>query len=86
MGGQGEVEEGERGMMEMTWGGEHPIHHHTDDVLWNCTPETYAILLTNGTRYVIAYLLCHSLMLWPPFPSPYLFALPELTSPDSESL
>ena len=28
--------------------GEHTIQY-TDDGLWNCTPETYAILLTNVT-------------------------------------
>ena len=26
-----------------TWGGEHTLQH-TDDVLQNCTPETYVIL------------------------------------------
>ena len=29
-------------------GGEHTIQY-TDDVLQNCTPETYIILLTNAT-------------------------------------
>ena len=33
---------------DFTWGGEHTIEH-TDDVLQNCTPETYMILLTNVT-------------------------------------
>ena len=32
----------------MTWGGEHTVQH-TDDVLENCTGETYIILLTNVT-------------------------------------
>ena len=31
---------------DLTWGGEHTIQY-TDDVLYNCTPETYIILLTN---------------------------------------
>ena len=33
---------------ELTWGGEHTIQH-TDDVFYNCTPETYVILLTDVT-------------------------------------
>ena len=33
---------------DLTWGGEHTVQC-TDDVLWNCTPETYIILLTNVT-------------------------------------
>ena len=33
---------------DLTWGGEH-ITQYTDDVLWNCTPETNIILLTNVT-------------------------------------
>ena len=33
---------------DLTWGGEHTIQY-TDDVLYNCTPETYIILLTNVT-------------------------------------
>ena len=33
---------------DLTWGGEHTIQY-TDDVLENCTPETYIILLTNVT-------------------------------------
>ena len=31
-----------------TWGDEHTIQY-TDDVLYNCTPETYIILLTTAT-------------------------------------
>ena len=31
---------------DLTWGGEHTIQH-TDDVLKNCAPETYMILLTS---------------------------------------
>lgn len=31
---------------DLIWGGEHPIQY-TDNVLYNCTPETYMILLTN---------------------------------------
>ena len=31
-----------------TWGGEHTVPC-TDDVLWNCAPETYIILLTRVT-------------------------------------
>ena len=31
---------------DLTWGGEH-TKQYTDDVLQNCTPETYIILLTN---------------------------------------
>ena len=34
---------------DLTWGGEHTIQH-TDDVLQNCTPETYITLLTNVTQ------------------------------------
>ena len=33
---------------DLTWGGEHTIQY-TDNVLQNCTPETYIILLTNVT-------------------------------------
>ena len=33
---------------DLTWGGEHTIQY-TDDVLQNCTPETYITLLTNVT-------------------------------------
>ena len=33
---------------DLTWGGEHKIQY-IDDVLQNCTPETYIILLTNVT-------------------------------------
>ena len=33
---------------DLTWGGEHTTQY-TDDVLQNCTPETYIILLTNVT-------------------------------------
>ena len=29
---------------DLTWGGKHTIQY-TDDVLQNCTPETYIILL-----------------------------------------
>ena len=37
-------------MMEgdLTWGGEHTVQY-TDDVLQNCTHETYIILLNNVT-------------------------------------
>ena len=35
-------------LRDLTWSGEHTIHY-TDDVLQNCTPETYVILLTNVT-------------------------------------
>ena len=42
-GGSREVEEGTRGMngdgRRLTWGGEHTVQC-TDDVLYNCTPET----------------------------------------------
>ena len=31
---------------DLTWGDEHTIQY-TDDVLQNCTPETYITLLTN---------------------------------------
>ena len=34
---------------DMTWGGEHTTIQYTHDVLQNCTPETYIILLTNVT-------------------------------------
>ena len=34
---------------DLTWGGAHTIRY-TDDALWNCTPESYIILLTNLTR------------------------------------
>ena len=44
------VKEGMGGQMvmegDLTWGGEHTIQC-TDDVLWDCTPETYIILLIN---------------------------------------
>ena len=33
---------------DLTWGGEHTMQY-TDDILQNCTPETYIILLTNVT-------------------------------------
>ena len=33
---------------DFTWAGEHTTQH-TDDVLQNCTPPTYIILLTNVT-------------------------------------
>ena len=33
---------------DVSWGGEHTIHG-TDDVLWNCAPETCIVLLTNVT-------------------------------------
>ena len=33
---------------DLTQGGEHTIQY-TDDVLQDCTPETYIILLTNVT-------------------------------------
>ena len=33
---------------DMTWGGEHTIQY-TDDVVQNCTPETYKTLLANVT-------------------------------------
>ena len=33
---------------DLTLGGEHP-EQYTDDVLRNCTPENYVILLTNVT-------------------------------------
>ena len=33
----------------LTWGGEHSVQYTGDDVLQNCTPETYIILLTNVT-------------------------------------
>ena len=33
---------------DLTWGGEHTIQY-IDDVLQNCTPETYTILLTSDT-------------------------------------
>ena len=33
---------------DLTWGGEH-IVQYTDDVLLNCTPEAFIILLTNVT-------------------------------------
>ena len=32
----------------LTWGGEHMVQY-TSEVLQNCTPETYMILLTNVT-------------------------------------
>ena len=33
---------------DLTWGGEHTIQF-IDDVLQNCTPETYIIFLTSVT-------------------------------------
>lgn len=33
---------------DLTWGGEHTIQC-TDDVLWNCAPETCTLLLTSVT-------------------------------------
>ena len=33
---------------DLTWSGEHTIQC-TDDVLWNCVPETCIILLTSVT-------------------------------------
>ena len=33
---------------DLTWGGEHTIKQ-AHDVLENCTPETYIILLSNAT-------------------------------------
>ena len=33
---------------DLTWGGEHTIQY-SDDILQNCTSETYRILLTNVT-------------------------------------
>ena len=33
---------------DLTWDGEHTIQC-TDDVLWNCAPETCIILLTSVT-------------------------------------
>ena len=33
---------------DLTWSDEHTIQY-TDDVLQNCTPETYIISLTNVT-------------------------------------
>ena len=48
----GEVEEGMGRRMVMdgdcTWGGEHTTQC-TDDVLWDCAPEAYVILLINVT-------------------------------------
>ena len=35
----------------VTWGGEHTIQY-ADDVLQNCTPETYKILLANVTPMI----------------------------------
>ena len=32
----------------LTWAGEHTTYY-VDDILSNCTPETYIILLTNVT-------------------------------------
>ena len=31
---------------DLTWDAEHTVQY-TDDVLWNCTPDTYVILVTN---------------------------------------
>ena len=36
------------GQRDLYWGGEHTVQY-TNDVLWNPTPETYVILLTNVT-------------------------------------
>ena len=36
---------------DLTWGGEHTIQY-TDDVLQNCTPETYMLLLTDATQKI----------------------------------
>ena len=33
---------------DVTWSGEHTVQY-TDDALQNYIPETYVILLTNGT-------------------------------------
>ena len=33
---------------DLSWGGEHTVQC-TNDVSYNCTPETYIILLTNVT-------------------------------------
>ena len=33
---------------DLTWSGEHTVRY-TDDILWNCIPETYVILLTKIT-------------------------------------
>ena len=48
----GEVEEGKGGINvmegDLTWGGEHTVHY-TDDVVQNCTPETYVILSAKVT-------------------------------------
>ena len=33
---------------DLTWGGEHTIQC-TDDVLWNCIPETRVVLFTSVT-------------------------------------
>ena len=32
---------------DLTWGGE-PTVQYTDDVLWDCAPETYIIILINS--------------------------------------
>ena len=49
-GEQGEVEKGKGMEMvmegDLTWGGEHTVQY-TDDILQNCTLETYIILLTS---------------------------------------
>ena len=34
---------------DSTLSGEHTIQYTDDDVLYNCTPETYVILLSNVT-------------------------------------
>ena len=34
---------------DLTWGSEHTMQC-TDDVLWNCAPETCIILLTGATQ------------------------------------
>ena len=44
---------------DLTWGGEHTIQY-TDDVLWDCTPETYIILLTNVTQYIQFLKTCYA--------------------------
>ena len=36
---------------DWTWGGKYTIQY-VDDVLQNCTPETYIILLTYVTQYI----------------------------------
>ena len=36
---------------DLIWGGDHTIQH-TDDVLQDCSPETYIILLSNVTPII----------------------------------